>query len=83
LWVEQAFEACDLVAQTEAPLLQPSKKQFVDRDDLAQPVDRGVEVRMLNPEFDQLARNGVKIGVQRGQCEFDATALQPQLVFTR
>ena len=81
LRVEQAFKPSDLVAQPETPLLQPPQQQFIDRDDLAQPVDSGIEVRVLNPEFDQLSGNGVKIGIQRGQCEIVATArLRPQLV---
>jgi hypothetical protein len=67
LRIEGAFKARDLVAQREAPLLEAPQQQLVARNGVSKPVNGGVEVGVLDPKLDQLARNRVKIGVQRAQ----------------
>jgi hypothetical protein len=56
LRIEEALETSQLVAQGKPPLLQAPQQQFVTRHDLSEPVDGGVEVGMLDPQFDQLSR---------------------------
>ena len=53
--VEQIDQARDLVTQGQTPFLQAPQQQFVLRDDVAQPVDGGIEVGVFDPQLDQLA----------------------------
>ena len=53
--IEQIDQPCDLVAQGEPPLLEAPKKQFVLRHDVAESIDGGIEVGMLDAQLDQLA----------------------------
>lgn len=62
--IEHALQADDLVAQGEPPFLQTPQQQFVPRNGLDESVDGGVQVGVLDPQFDQLTGKGVEIGVQ-------------------
>ena len=52
--VEFAFDAGDLVAQREAPLLEAAQQQFVHRNGFAEAIDGGVKVRVVNSQLYEL-----------------------------
>ncbi len=69
MWRDVPSDAVDPVAQCKPTLLQPTQQQVIlRRRYLDEAIDGGVKIGVLDAQVDQLARKGVKIGVQRSKC---------------
>ena len=60
-----ALQAGDLVTQCQAPLLEATQQQFIDRFVLRGSVNHRIQIRVLNLKLDQAALGGVQVFFHR------------------